>query len=49
MNAYAAAQANGKTDDLQRELEELFTSQNSSSDPSKTAIPATFLQVAVNA
>src|SRR5438477_402146 len=43
MNAYAAAGASGKTADLQRELEELFTGQNASGDPTTTSIPATFL------
>jgi len=48
MNAYAAAGASGKTSDLQRELEELFTGQNASGDPTTTSIPATFLQVTVH-
>ena len=48
MNAFAAAEADGRTDQLQKELEDLFTSQNTSPDPEKTAVPATFLQVTVN-
>jgi hypothetical protein len=47
MNAFEAAEKNGKADDLQRELEELFTCENRSSDPNKTSIPATFLRVTV--
>ena len=45
MNAYAAAEANGRTDDLRRELEALFTSQNTSTTTDSASIPATFLQV----
>ncbi len=48
MNAYAAAEANGRADDLHQELVALFTSQNTSEDPNRTSIPATFLQVSVN-
>jgi SAM-dependent methyltransferase len=48
MNAYAAAEAAGRGDDLHRELEDLFTSQNTTTDPGATSIPATFLQVTVN-
>ena len=47
MNAFDAAEKNGKAADLQRELEELFTRENRSSDPGKTSIPATFLRVTV--
>jgi SAM-dependent methyltransferase len=47
MNAYAAAEANGRTGDLHRELTELFESQNKSGSPSVTSIPATFLRVTV--
>jgi len=45
MNAFEAAEKNGKADDLQKELEELFTSQNRSRDANTTSIPATFLLV----
>ncbi len=48
MNAFEAAEANGRTDDLQRELEALFTSQNVSSTADTTSIPATFLRVTVS-
>jgi len=47
MNAYAAADANGRSADLQRELDVLFTEQNSSGSPDSTSIDATFLQVTV--
>lgn len=47
MNAFEAAEKNGKAADLQRELEELFTRENRSSDPNKTSIPAIFLRVTV--
>jgi ubiquinone/menaquinone biosynthesis C-methylase UbiE len=43
MNAFEAAEKNGRAADLQRELEDLFTSQNKSKDA--TSIPATFLRV----
>lgn len=46
MNAFAAAEASGRADDLQRELDELFVSQNTATDGS-TSIPATFLRVTV--
>jgi ubiquinone/menaquinone biosynthesis C-methylase UbiE len=45
MNAFEAAQKNGRTEALQKELLELFERQNTSSEPGKTAIPATFLKV----
>ena len=47
MNAFAAADADGRTEDLQQELAALFTSQNTSPDPDITSIPATYLQVSV--
>jgi SAM-dependent methyltransferase len=47
MNAFAAAEKNGRAADLQRELEELFERQNQSAEKSKTSIPATFLRVTV--
>jgi ubiquinone/menaquinone biosynthesis C-methylase UbiE len=47
MNAFEAAEKNGKASDLQRELEDLFTSQNQSKDSNTTSIPATFLRVTV--
>ena len=45
MNAFAAAENNGRAADLQRELEELFTAENTSSEG--TTIPATYLRVTV--
>jgi len=48
MNAFEAAEKNGKALDLQKELEGLCNSQNKSSDASKTSIPATFLRVTVH-
>jgi SAM-dependent methyltransferase len=46
MNAFAAAEADGRADDLRRELEELFASQNAATDGT-TSIAATFLKVTV--
>jgi len=48
MNAFAAAEANGRTEELQKDLADLFTSQNTSPNADATSIPATFLQVTVN-
>ncbi len=45
MNAFEAAAADGREDDLQAELEALFNEQNTSDDG--TSIPATFLRVTV--
>ena len=47
MNAFEAAEKNGKDKELQHELEALFNSQNKSADKNKTSIPATFLRVTV--
>ncbi|GAB3689276.1 class I SAM-dependent methyltransferase [Spirosoma flavus] len=47
MNAFEAAEKNGKAEALQQELETLFVSQNQSSDTTKTSIPASFLKVTV--
>ncbi len=47
MNAYAAADAEGRAHALQEELEALFSAQNKSPDPSLTSAPATYLQVTV--
>jgi ubiquinone/menaquinone biosynthesis C-methylase UbiE len=47
MNAFDAAEKNGKTADLQRELETLFAAQNKSGSENTTSIPATFLRVTV--
>ena len=45
MNAFEAAERNGRAAALQKELEDLFSSQNQSKDA--TSIPATFLRVTV--
>ena len=47
MNAFEAAEKNGRAADLQKELEVLFNAQNKSSNGSVTSIPATFLRVTV--
>jgi len=47
MNAFDAAEKNGRAADLQRELEVLFSSQNKGPGKDVTSIPATFLRVTV--
>lgn len=47
MNAFEAAENNGKAAALQSELEELFNRQNKSGSDDTTSIPATFLRVTV--
>jgi ubiquinone/menaquinone biosynthesis C-methylase UbiE len=47
MNAFEAAEKNGKVDALQSELELLFKAQNKSGHENSTRIPATFLKVTV--
>ena len=47
MNAFEAAEKNGRAGDLQKELEVLFSSQNKSPSKDATSIPATFLRVTV--
>ena len=47
MNAFEAAEKNGRAADLLRDLEALFTSQNKSSSNDTTFIPATFLRITV--
>lgn len=47
MNAFDAAEKNGRAGDLQKELEGLFTSQNKGPSKDATSIPATFLRVTV--
>jgi ubiquinone/menaquinone biosynthesis C-methylase UbiE len=47
MNAFEAAEKNGKASELQHELEVLFNSQNQSADSNSTSIPATYLRVTV--
>lgn len=45
MNAFDAAEKNGKSEELRKELEALFESQNKSPTQNATSIPATFLRV----
>ena len=47
MNAFEAAERNGRAADLAKELEVLFDSQNASPKKDATSIPATFLRVTV--
>ena len=47
MNAFDAAEKNGRADELRRELEALFTTQNQARSKDSTCIPATFLRVTV--
>jgi hypothetical protein len=48
MNAFHAAEASGRADELHGELDTLFNAQNQSPDNATTTIPATFLRVNVN-
>jgi SAM-dependent methyltransferase len=48
MNAFAAAEQNGKAADLQKDLEALFERENRSEVKGQTTIPATFLRVTVS-
>jgi hypothetical protein len=45
MNAFAAAEKNGRSEDLKKELDDLFSSQNRSPVAGATLIPATYLRV----
>ena len=47
MNAFEAAEKQGRADDLAKELNALFVSQNRSPRADTTSIPATFLRVTV--
>ena len=47
MNAFEAADKSGRVAELQKQLEELFNTQNKSSRKDMTSIPATFLRVTV--
>jgi len=47
MNAFDTAEKNGRAAELQKELEDLFDSQNKSPRKDATSIPATFLRVTV--
>jgi hypothetical protein len=48
MNAFAAAEANGRTDELLDELQALFEEKNESSEDGSSSIPATYLHVTVS-
>ncbi len=48
MNAFEAAEKNGRAGDLLKELTALFNSQNKSPRAEATSIPATFLRVTVS-
>ena len=48
MNAFEAAEKNGRAAELLRELEALFEGQNRHSSKDATSIPATFLRVTVS-
>lgn len=48
MNAFEAAEKTGNADALQKELETLFKSQNTSNSSRRTTIPATFLRITVD-
>ena len=48
MNAFEAATAAGRADELQGELDTLFNEQNQVQGNASTSIPATFLRVTVN-
>jgi ubiquinone/menaquinone biosynthesis C-methylase UbiE len=45
MNAFEAAEKNGRAGELEKELVALFQAQNLSPSPNRTSIPATFLRV----
>jgi len=47
MNAFEAAEKNGKAEALREELEELFNRQNTTGTSDTTSIPATFLRATV--
>jgi SAM-dependent methyltransferase len=48
MNAFDAARKNGRAEELQRELENLFEAQNTAPSRETTKIPATFMCVTVS-
>jgi hypothetical protein len=47
MNAFEAAEKSGRAGDLQKKLEDLFSSHNKSPRKDATSIPAAFLRVSV--
>ena len=48
MNAFEAAEKNGKSAELQQELTDLFTRQNQATTPDSTLIPVTYLRTTVS-
>ena len=48
MNAFEAAEKNGRSEDLKKELDDLFNNQNKSTVAGATVIPATYLRVTVS-
>ena len=48
MNAFAAAEGNGRSGELQKELEGLFERQNKSGRDDRTRVDATYLRVSVD-
>lgn len=48
MNAFEAAEKNGRAAGLQAELEDLFRAQNQGGSDARTQLPATFLRVTVS-
>jgi len=48
MNAFAAAEQNGRTEALRDELVQLFQNQNQNQNPNTTIVAATFLRVTVD-
>jgi hypothetical protein len=47
MNAFEAAERAGRSEELQRELQALFETQNQETAINRTSIPATYLAVTV--
>ena len=47
MNAFEAAEKQGRSEDLKKDLDDLFNRENKSSDRGATIIPATYLRVTV--
>jgi SAM-dependent methyltransferase len=47
MNAFEAAERNGRSAELKKELDDLFNSQNKSTAAGATVIPATYLRITV--
>jgi len=48
MNAFEAAEKNGRAGELKKEMDALFASKNTGTNGTSTSIPATFLRVTVN-